>query len=81
MEEKILTDVEMVESLTNDDLRTLLKETHELGKLVDPWVVPMSPLLKRVFDIDGYWPYMNRIQKTKRVIENEILYRVRTNSF
>lgn len=67
----------------NEQLRTLLKEVKEMGKLDAPRHFKQSDKMKQLFELEksDYYTWANQFSNVQRVIEVEILWRVRTDAW
>lgn len=70
-------------TLTNDDLRDLVKELHKIYDSEKPALIPMSQILKKIYDIEKkeyrYW--IDTFHTIDSTIKNEIFNRIREDKF
>jgi len=67
----------------NEQLRTLLKEVKEMGKQDAPRYFKQSDKMKQLFELEkaDYYTWADQFSNVQRVIEVEILWRVRTDAW
>jgi hypothetical protein len=67
----------------NEQLRTLLKEVKEMGKLDAPRYFKQSDKMKQLFELEkaDYYTWADQFSNVQRAIEVEILWRVRTDAW
>lgn len=67
----------------NEQLRTLLKEVKEMGKLDAPRYFKQSNKIKQLFELEkaDYYTWSDQFSNVQRAIEVEILWRVRTDAW
>ena len=67
----------------NEQLRTLLKEVKEMGKLDAPRYYKQSDKMKQLFELEkaDYYAWADQFSNVQRAIEVEILWRVRTDAW
>ena len=67
----------------NEQLRTLLKEVKEIGKLDAPRHFKQSDKMKKLFELEkaDYYTWADQFSNVQRAIEVEILWRVRTDAW
>lgn len=74
---------QFVRTLTNDDLRDLVKELHKIYVSKKPALIPMSQTLKKIYDIEkkeyGYWNII--FHNIDFTINCEIINRIRDDKF
>ena len=74
---------QFVRTLTNDDLRDLVKELHKIYDSEKPALIPMSQTLKKIFDIEKneyrYW--ISVFHNIDSTIKSEIINRIRNDKF
>lgn len=74
---------QFVRTLTNDELRDLVKELHKIYDNEKPALVPMSQTLKKIYDIEKkdfhYW--INTFHNIDSTIKGEIINRIREDKF
>jgi len=72
-----------VRKLENEQLRTLLKEVNEMGKLDAPRHFKQSDKMKQLFELEkaDYYTWLDQFSNVQRAIEIEILWRVRTDAW
>lgn len=72
-----------VGNLSNEQLKSLLKEIHKISIADKPAKVSQSETMKFLFEVENnknnYW--FDNYQNVKQAIQSEILYRVRKNMF
>lgn len=67
----------------NEQLRSLLKEVKEIGKLDAPRYAKQSNIMKQLFELEkaDYYTWADQFSNVQRAIEIEILFRVRTDAW
>lgn len=72
-----------VKDLTNDELRSLVKEINVISRAEAPAKVKQSGLMKQLFERedDGIYGWYDKYYNVSTSIEREILYRVRTDKW
>jgi hypothetical protein len=67
----------------NEQLRTLLKEVKEMGKLDAPKYFKQSDKMKQLFELEkaDYYTWADQFSNVQRAIEVEILWRVSTDAW
>jgi hypothetical protein len=62
----------------NEQLRTLLKEVKEMGKLDAPRYFKQSDKMKQLFELEkaDYYTWADQFSNVQRAIEVEILWKV-----
>ena len=72
-----------VRKWNNEQLRNLLKEVKEMGKLDAPRHFKQSDKMKQLFDLEKAYCYTwaDQFSNVQRAIEVEILWRVRTDAW
>ena len=74
---------QFVRTLTNDDLRDLVKELHKIYDSEKPALKPMSQTLKKIYVIEKkeyrYWSFI--FQTIDSTIKSEIFNRIREDKF
>lgn len=67
----------------NEQLRTLLKEVKEMGKLDAPIHFKQSDKMKQLFELEkaDYYTWADQFSNIQMAIEVEILWRVRTDAW
>jgi hypothetical protein len=67
----------------NEQLRTLLKEVKEMGKLDAPRYFKQSDKMKQLFELEkaDYYTWADQFSNVQRAIEVEILWRIRTDAW
>jgi len=72
-----------VRKWNNEQLRTLLKEVEEMGKLDAPRSFKQSDNMKQLFELEkaDYYTWADQFSNVQRAIEAEILWRVRTDAW
>ena len=74
---------QFVRTLTNDDLRDLVKELHKIYDSEKPALITMSQTLKKIYEIekkDRYW-ISGTFHTIDSTIKNEIFDRIREDKF
>ena len=72
-----------VRKYDNEQLRSLLKEVKEIGKLDAPRHAKQTPIMKQLFELEkaDYYTWSDQFSNVQRAIEIEILWRVRTDAW
>lgn len=72
-----------VRKCDNEQLRTLLNELKEIGKLDAPRHFKQSDKMKQLFELEktDYYTWADQFVSVQRAVEIEVLYRVRTNAW
>ncbi len=72
-----------VKDLTNDELRSLLKEIKVISDAEAPAKVKQSGLMKQLFERENYsiYGWYDKYYNVRTSIEREILSRVRTDKW
>lgn len=72
---------QMVKDLTNEELRNLLIETHEISNVQAPATAKQSKLMKKLFALEkaDYKYWTDIFHNVSSAISHETLFRVRTN--
>ena len=67
----------------NEQLRTLLKEIKDMGKLDAPRYFKQSDKMKQLFELEkaDYYTWADQFSNVQIAIEVEILWRVRTDAW
>jgi hypothetical protein len=74
---------DITKTLSNDELKGLLKEHHLMSNEDTPAHFKVSKLMKTLFDAENhyYYTWRDKYSNISRAIEVEILYRIRTDKF
>ena len=81
MEVKMISAYSEVRNYNNEQLRSLLKEIKEIGKLDAPKYAKQTAEMKHLFNTEktNYNNWYNQFSYVSNAIEVEILHRIRTN--
>jgi hypothetical protein len=74
---------DIAKTLSNDELRELLKEEHLMSMEEAPANFKQTKLMKSLFDAENhdYYTWSNKYSNVTLAIEVEILFRIRNDNF
>jgi hypothetical protein len=74
---------DIARTLSNEELRKILKESHLISSEEAPAYFKKSKLMKSLFDAENheFYTWSDKFSNVSRAIEIEILFRIRTDKF